>query len=117
MPARLNIALQRNEDWSRTIYVSASDGPVDLTGMTVAMQVRDKLSRALIASANCEITDAVNGEITVTLKCSGPSPLANYGSMIQTVNLPYDLCVSEPDGFHTPLFSGLIIISRGETIV
>lgn len=116
MPTRLDIPLQRNEDWSRTLYVSANGAPIDLADMTVAMQVRDKLTHSLVASAECEISDAANGEITVLLKSSEGSSLGSYGNAIQTANLPYDIRITESDGFQTVLFAGLIILSRGETV-
>jgi hypothetical protein len=116
MPARLDIYLQRNEDWSRSLYVSAAGQPIDLTGMTVAMQVRDKLAQTLVASATCELSDPTNGEITVTLKASEGSALASYGNPIQTANLPYDIRITENDGFQTILFAGLVILARGETM-
>jgi hypothetical protein len=115
MPARLDIPLQRNEDWSRTITVAAEGEPIDLTGMTIAMQVRDKLSQFLVAEAECDVTDPVNGEVTITLKASAGSPLSTYGAAIQLANLPYDLRVTESDGFQTVLFAGNVILTRGET--
>jgi hypothetical protein len=121
MAAQLNICLQRNEDWSRTLYLKADLGgsgnyePIDLTGMTIAMQVRDKITQALIAQADLEVNDAANGEVTVTLLASEGSPLSAYGSAIQNINLPYDLRITDGDGLHTVLFGGQIILSRGET--
>lgn len=115
MAAHLDIYLQRNEDWSRTVYVTADGDPIDLSSMTAVMQVRDKLTQALIATATIEMVDPARGEMTVTLKASEGSPLSAYGAALQIVNLPYDLRVTESDGFQTILFVGQVVLSRGET--
>lgn len=116
MPARLDIALQRNEGWARSLYLTDDAGaPIDLTGCTVAMQVRDKLSQALIAQADVQVVDAANGEIAVELAGGEGSPLSQYGSPIQTVNLHYDLRLSDGSEAPVVLFAGTLILSRGET--
>jgi hypothetical protein len=116
MAARLDIALQRNEDWARSIVLTDDDGaPIDLTGCTLAMQVREKLSQALIASAEIEIVDAVGGFVGITLLASEGTPLGRYGASIQVANLHYDLRMIDSGGSKVPLLAGIIILSRGET--
>lgn len=117
MPAHLDIFLQRNEDWSRTLTITDDvDAPIDLTGMTVAMQVRDKLAQALVAQAAVEITDAENGEVELTLLGHEGTPLSEYGVSIQVANLPYDILLTDSDGYSTALIAGNVVLSRGETI-
>jgi hypothetical protein len=117
MPGRLDIALQRNEDWSRTLFLADQDGlPVDLRGCSAAMQIRDKLSQTLIAEAEITIIDALNGEVGVFLRASEGSALAAYGVAIQTANLHYDFRLTDLDNVRVVLFSGLIILTRGETV-
>lgn len=114
MGPRLDIALQRNEDWGRELTLTAGGQPIDLTGSSVSMQVRDKLSQAIITSADVEIVDAINGAVQVTLRGSVP-PLSNYGAQIQTANLHYDVRLTDPNGFKTILFGGVLVLYRGET--
>jgi hypothetical protein len=116
MPACMDIALRRNEAFSRTIFIADDTGaPIDLTGATLAMQVRDKVAQALIATADIEITDGANGEITITLDASAGSALNSYGNPIQAAQLPYDLRMVDTDGTPVDLIAGLITLSRGET--
>lgn len=117
MPARLDIDLQRNEDWARALFLTDNDGsPIDLTGMTVAMQVRDKLSQSLIETAEITVVDADGGEIGVVLRASEGSTLSKYGSPIRTANLHYDIRLTDADGLSVVLFGGLVVLSRGETV-
>ena len=116
MPARLDIALQRNEDWSRTLTLTDTDGvPIDLTGCTIEMQVREKLTQTLVATASVVMIDAAGGTVGVTLKASEGTPLGNYGSGIQIANLHTDVRLTDTFGTKVVLFSGVVILSRGET--
>jgi hypothetical protein len=117
MPARLDIALQRNEDWARTLTITDNAGaPIDLSGCTLAMQVRDKLRQTLIAEAEVTIVDPAGGIASVVLRASEGTPLSNYGATIQIANLHHDLRMTDRDGVNTALLAGLIILSRGETV-
>lgn len=116
MPARLDIALQRNEDWSRTLTIrDNAREPIDLTGCTLAMQVREKLSQRLVETAQIDVIDPVAGLIGVTLRASEGTPLGNFGSGIQVANLNYDMRLIDNGGSKVPLLAGLVILSRGET--
>lgn len=116
MPAALNITLQRNEDYAATwAFRDGDDQPIDLSGMTIALQVRDKLTQMLIAEAGIDVTDAQQGEATIILRASEGSPLSAYGAAIQTANLHYDLRLTDTDGVHLIVVAGLLILTRGET--
>lgn len=114
MGPRLDIALQRNEDWGRELALTSGGEPIDLTGSSVALQIRDKLSQTIITSAAVEIVDAINGAVQVTIRGSIP-PLSTYGAQIQVANLHYDVRLTDPDGFKTILFGGVLVLYRGET--
>lgn len=117
MPERVDIYLQRNEDWGRSLYITDAEGiAIDLTGYTVAMQVRQKLSQELVATAQCDISYPTAGEAMIVLRASEGSALSQFGAPIQTANLHYDCRLTDPDGFETILFGGLLVLSRGETI-
>jgi hypothetical protein len=114
MGPRLDIALQRNEDWGRELALTSGDEIIDLTGSSVALQIRDKLSQALIASGTVEVVDPTNGAVQVLIRGSVP-PLSTYGAQIQVANLHYDIRLTDPDGFQTILFGGVLVLYRGET--
>jgi hypothetical protein len=116
MSASLNICLQRNEDYAATwVFTDGDDVPIDLSDIDVALEVRDKLTQDLVAAADIEITDAPAGEVTVILRASEGSPLSAYGAAIQTANLHYDMRLTDTDGVHLIVVSGIVILSRGET--
>lgn len=116
MAARLDIALQRNEDWAATLTLTRTDKtPIDLNGVTLAMQVRDRLTQDLIESADIAVIDAAAGLIKVVLQASEGTPLASYGVPIQSAALPYDLRMTVND-VNIILISGQVLLRRGETI-
>jgi hypothetical protein len=116
MPTRLDIALQRNENWARTVsIVDDQDIALDLTGCVLAKQVRDKLAQSLITSASIAVLDPTSREVQMTLRASEGSALAAYGNAIQPAILPFDCRLTDPDGVSVVLFTGNIILSRGET--
>ena len=118
MPERLDIELQRNEDWAPMLVFSWPDTgePIDLTGCTIAMQVREKLDNdgAPLTSATCTISDAVGGQVNILLLGSA-GPLASYGNPIHSANLYHDLRVTDSDGVQTIVFAGRLILQRGIT--
>lgn len=116
MPARLDIAVQRNEAYAQTWILADDTGAaIDLTGMTVAMKVREKASNLLVQTATIEVTDAAAGEITITLDASMGNPLHLYGDPLYTYELPYDLVVTDVDGLAMAITAGYVILSRGIT--
>ena len=117
MPARLDIALQRNEAFQATLTITddLTGAAIDLTGQTLAMQVKSKTSSTNIQSATIEVTDAPAGEITVTLDATTGNALHSHGDPLQTEELPYDLVLTDADGKPAALLAGYVILSRGVT--
>jgi hypothetical protein len=114
MPARLDIAVQRNEAYTGTWTISDDDGvAIDLTGMTLAMQIRQGTTQTLVQAATIEVTDAAAGEITVTVDASSGTGLHTYGDALFTYELPYDLLLIDTDAVPTALVAGYVILSRG----
>lgn len=112
MPALMDIAIQRNEDWSRDITIRDEAAPIDITGWSFLMQVKRRLNNATpIDAAAVSVVDAPNGKIEVALPAVGA--LHSYGDPLHTYQLPYDLIAIEPDGYRTALIAGNIILSRG----
>jgi hypothetical protein len=117
MAAPYDIALQRGEDWSVGWQLCESDdSPIDLTDCVIAGQVRPTLDNtALIATFDAEVTDPLNGEITLTLKASEGSPLYAYGNALQVTRLPFDIRLIYPDESPRFLIAGHVVLSRGVT--
>lgn len=119
MAERLDIELQRNEDWDATLIFEWPDTGtrIDLTGCSISMQVRERLddtANAPIATGTCTITDAVHGTVDVVLIASS-GPLHSYGPALQTVNLAHDIRITDTDSVERVVFSGRLILSRGVT--
>lgn len=116
MPAHLDIALQRNEDYAASWYFADSDGvAIDLSALGIALEVRDTLTQQLIESAEIEVTDADAGEVTIILRASEGSPLSLYGNPLHPARLNYDVRLTDVDGVHSIVTAGQVILSRGET--
>ena len=60
-PANYNIQIWRNDTWSQVFLLTANDVPIDLTGSTVEIQVRQRPNSE---TALLTLTEA-NGAITV----------------------------------------------------
>lgn len=117
MAARLDILLQRNEDWARSWLVRDGTGqPVDLTGFTVEMQAKRRLDNAAtVASGVCTVGNPGGGQFTTILRASEGHVLSTFGNALQVSNLPYDIRLVDSDGYKTVLVSGVIILTRGVT--
>lgn len=116
MAAQIDIPLQRNEDWVRRFPMKSGGEPIDMTGWTLAMQVRSRTDNgALIAAAEITTSELAQGAFTVTLRASEGTPLNSYGSPLQTENLPYDLRATDSAGTKITLFGGVVVLSRGVT--
>lgn len=117
MPARLDIAMQRNEDFARAFTVTDDAGePIDLTGYTIRLQIKDRLDNTtVIQSAVVTITGASEGMFDVVIDGGTGSALASYGDPLLSYELPYDLIATDDAGRATALIAGYLILSRGVT--
>lgn len=116
MAACRDIHLRRNEALKENWAIVTDDGPIDLTGCMIAGHVRSTLDNTVLIEAFViEVTDAVNGELTLTLDASEGSALSAYGNPIQVACLPYDIRLTYPDNLPIVLVAGRIILSRGTT--
>jgi hypothetical protein len=69
---RRNIEIIRGDDYSHVVTLNTRSGttvtPVDITGRTYTAQLRKALSQTSAdATFTCTVTDAANGEITITM--------------------------------------------------
>ncbi|MBO9380461.1 hypothetical protein GG804_27230 [Sphingomonas histidinilytica] len=114
MPARFDIAMQRNEDFGCALEVTDNSGAaIDLTGWSLAFTVKERLSdTGVLQTGDVEFIDAATGWINLRLQGPGAA-LGAYGDLLLTYELPFDLVATAPDGAPMALFAGYVILSRG----
>lgn len=113
MPARLDIAIQRNEDYLQGWNLAADGAPIDITGWAFDLDIKSRTDNAyVIQSGTITITDAEAGQFDLLIEAPGHA-LGNYGDLLHSYQLPYDLIATDIDGYRTALVAGYIIISRG----
>jgi hypothetical protein len=116
MAAQRDIVLRRNEDLAENFRMSAGGVPIDITGWTIELQVRDLLDNStLIQSAEIDFTDALNGEFDIILKAGEGYALGEYGNPLWEYLLPYDLRATDTTGIRTDLIAGDLHLMRGVT--
>lgn len=79
---------QSNTFKQRNINVIVDGAPLNLTGATVCMQIREKSTTALIFSFPITITDAVNGVLTI----------AKFPVLMHPKTYEYDLKITLSNG-------------------
>lgn len=63
----MTITRTRGDDWTVDGQLTRADEPVDLTGATVVAQIRRRPDTDLIAEWTVTVTDATDGELTLSL--------------------------------------------------
>lgn len=109
MSRDFDIEVPRQGDWFKELQLCDRDGaPIDLTGSSFAWSARRVAGTgAVIASAEVEITEAVNGRISVSWH--GPDFDA-IGNLTEVVRVAHDLKQTYPSGLiDVPLRGQLII--------
>lgn len=81
VPAKQDIKVMRGDTEVFVIAIKDSSGaPVDLTGDSFASQIRYTRDAATVAASfNCVVTNALGGEVTITLSPASSAAL-NDGS-------------------------------------
>jgi len=62
-----DITIDQGSDFSMGLALTEQDLPVPLTGYSARAQMRAKVSSTVAGTFVCTITDAVNGEISMTM--------------------------------------------------
>jgi hypothetical protein len=93
--ARLNLTIEQGATFSRTIVLKDSDDvAVDLTGYSVAGQLRPTYSSNTAYDFDIEITDAAAGTITWTMDAATTSAI----STVSKAKFVYDLELTNGSG-------------------
>ncbi len=129
LPFAVQVALKQGADWTYTwqYQTGSPPAPVDLTGASARMMLRQQYSDAVAAlsltttaSANGQIalqnglstvaaaSAGVTGYVTVTITKAAASALA-------CVTYDFDLFIDWPNGTSTPLLTGEVTVAPAFT--
>lgn len=72
-PGLLNLSFVRGDSWSRLVDFS---DPASITGYTFTAGLYSTVTAALIQSITCTVTDAAEGQLTLSLSAEQTSALA-----------------------------------------
>ena len=115
MAAQKNFEVDQNTTFSFVIdYTDNNDVPINLTGATAKMQVRDtkggsKLSFTLTSPSGGITIDGPNGRVTCTMTPAQTSKLFHPKSS-------YDIMIIDSNGNKIKLLEGFMTLSRSVTI-
>ena len=110
MPGTLNLTLYQGATFQRVLKLTDANGPVNLTGATVRMQVRQTVGAGAVLLALTEangralITNTVEGEITLKMFATDTAALT-FASGV------YDLEIEYADGTVDRLLEGKLRVS------
>lgn len=114
MAATFHIRLGRNEDYLKDWALTDDDGaPLDLTGWTLELDIKERLATSIVQSADLMVTDAVNGVLGVYIPGGPMAPISLIGNALQDIALVYDLRGTDVDGFRTVFVRGTLTMIRG----
>jgi outer membrane receptor protein involved in Fe transport len=115
MAAQKNWEVDQNATFTFSIeYKDSSNNPIDLTGSTAKMQVRDtkggsKLAFTLTSPSGGITIDGPNGKITIRMTPTQTNKLFYPKSS-------YDLMITDSNLVKTKLIEGFLTLSRSVTI-
>lgn len=115
MAAQKNFEVDQNTTFSFTVeYLDNNNLPINLTGATAKMQVRDtkggsKLSFTISSPFEGIVIDGPEGKVTCTMTPAQTSKLFHPKSS-------YDLMITDTNNTKTKLLEGFLTLSRSVTI-
>lgn len=104
----VNLVVNQKASFQITVYVKDDGVAQDLTGYTTVAKFKDNYQTpdTQAKSFTTSITDAANGEITMSL-----SP--EQTTLMQIQKYVYDLAIVSGTGFKTRVMEGMITVSGG----
>lgn len=115
MAAQKNFEVDQNTTFTFTVeYTDSNDLPINLSGATAKMQVRDtkggsKLSFTLTSPFDGIVIDGPAGRVTCTMTPAQTSKLFHPKSS-------YDIMITDTNSTKTKLLEGFFTLSRSVTI-
>ena len=100
-----NLFVDAGSDYSNIITVSSTNGqPLDLTGYTVASQMRKSYSSSTAYAFTASVYDAANGKVRLQLSASD-------SSVIPAGRWLYDVEITSSSGTKTRVVEGIVTIT------
>lgn len=100
-----NIFIDQGSDYSNIITVAASNGaPLNLTGYTVASQMRKSYSSSTAYNFTASIYNATQGKVRIQLLAAGSNAITPGRYL-------YDLEVTSPSGSKTRVVEGIATVT------
>jgi hypothetical protein len=100
-----NLFVDAGSDYSNIITVSATNGQaLNLTGYTVASQMRKSYGSSTVYTFAPSLYDAVNGKVRLQLS-------ASTSSSIPAGRWLYDVEITSPSGTKTRVVEGIVTIT------
>ena len=115
MAGQKNFEVDQNTTFTFIVDYKDSDGnPINLTGATAKLQVRDtkggtKLAFTLTSPSSGITIDAANGKLTIRMTPTQTSKLFYPKSS-------YDLMITDSNSIKTKIIEGFLTLSRSVTI-
>ncbi len=108
----LDITIEQGATFSRTINYTDSEGePIDLTGCTIAAQIRQSFSSSTAYAFTMTLTDAAEGEFTWVMSATNTA-LINATAKAKWV---YDVEITYPSGIVERILQGSCDVSQQVT--
>lgn len=108
--ARVAFSVDAGCDFAVSVNVADGDTPVDLTGYSAVMQVRDSVTGALrlqrSTANNTILFDAVFGRLTVVMSAAETAAFTWRSGV-------YEIRLTSPGGAKSRLLLGTIVVQRG----
>jgi len=100
-----NLFVDAGSDYSNIITVSSTNGqPLNLTGYSVASQMRKSYSSSTAYAFAASVYDAANGKVRLQLSASN-------SSAIPAGRWLYDVEITSPSGTKTRVVEGIVTIT------
>ena len=112
LPATLNLDIYQEDTYTRDIQIQDGDGSaVDITGWTFAAQIRRSPGGPLEADFAVDVTDAQQGEITLSLASDTTQALSTNGRHV------WDFQATHADGTVRTYLQGHVTVRPDVTRV
>jgi len=100
-----NLFVDAGSDYSNIITVSSTNGqPLNLTGYSVASQMRKSYSSSTAYAFTASVYDAANGKVRLQLSSTA-------SSAIPAGRWLYDVEITSPSGTKTRVVEGIVTIT------
>ena len=111
----LNIQIRQGSSYCFAGCILQSDGtPVNLTGVTIEAQMRDRLNDSAVISFSASVIPGIAGSFTLSLteQQTASIPITDYG---RDAGFVWDCKLRDSNGDVTPLYWGVVKVKKQVT--